>query len=236
MPRKPRVYMAGVPCHVIQRGNNRQVCFFSDQDYHFYLECLKDACKRYKVNLHVYVLMTNHVHLLMSPDAAEGISRVMQSLGRRYVQYINYEYKRSGTLWEGRHKSSLVNAEEYLLKCYRYIELNPVRANMAEHPGEYKWSSYRANAYGEQDDLLKPHDTYLAIGNSDGERQEAYRELFSTSLDKQDIHAIRESSRFSMPLGNNRFKEQIEQALNVKLGQAKLGRPRVEEEIAVYYV
>jgi len=126
--------MADVPCHIIQRGNNRPVCFFSEQDYLFYLECLYDACRRYKVNLHAYVLMTNHVHLLMAPRTAEGISRVMQSIGRKYVQYINVGYKRSGTLWEGRHKSSLVDTDNYLLRCYRYIEMNPVRAGMVKHP------------------------------------------------------------------------------------------------------
>lgn len=236
MPRKPRVYMAGVPCHVIQRGNNRQVCFFTEEDYEFYLDCLKDACKRYKVALHAYVLMTNHAHLLMTPDTAEGISKVMQSLGRRYVQYINYMYRRCGTLWEGRHVSSLVNAEEYLLKCYRYIEMNPVRAGMVEHPADYKWSSYRANAYGERCQFINPHSLYIDLGYQSEVRLEAYRELFYTDLDSQDLHDIRQSVCFSTPLGDNRFKEQIERALNVKLGQAKRGRPRVEEEVAIYYI
>lgn len=111
MPRKPRMYLPGMPCHVIQRGNNRDACFYAEQDYQFYLECLLDACRRYHVAVHAYVLMTNHVHLLMTPEDSEGISRVMQSVGRRYVQYINFEYQRSGTLWEGRHKASLVEAE-----------------------------------------------------------------------------------------------------------------------------
>ena len=234
MPRKPRVYMAGVPCHVIQRGNNRQACFFAEQDYEHYLACLRDACRRYKVALHAYVLMTNHVHLLMSPETADGISRVMQSLGRRYVQYVNFEYKRSGTLWEGRHKASLVNAEDYLLKCYRYIELNPVRASMVAHPAEYKWSSYRTNAYGEKCQYIKPHGVYLDLGRQSDDREDAYRELFKTEMDAQDIHNIRQSVRFSVPLGDNRFREQIEQALQVKLGQAIRGRPRVEEEAAMY--
>ncbi len=155
MPRKLRMYLAGMPYHVIQRGNNREACFFADDDYLFYLECLKDACERYQVNCHAYVLMTNHTHLLLEPLKAEGISRVMQSLGRRYVQYINKHYRRCGTLWESRHKSSLVDAETYLLSCYRYIELNPVMANMVEHPGDYRWSSYRCNAYGEINQLIK---------------------------------------------------------------------------------
>jgi len=235
MPRKPRVYMAGVPCHIIQRGNNRQACFFSEQDYQFYLECLSDACDRYNVSLHAYVLMTNHVHLLMTPNKADGISRVMQSLGRRYVQYVNFEYRRSGTLWEGRHKSSLVDAEDYLLKCYRYIEMNPVRACMVEHPSEYQWSSYRVNACGEPSEFVKPHSLYLAISEHSEERLASYRELFSTGIDQQEVHDIRQAVQFSVPLGSSRFSEQIEQALNIKLGQAKRGRPRIEDEMAVYY-
>ena len=155
MPRKPRMYLPQVPCHVIQRGNNREATFFAEQDYQYYLECLKDASCRYGVSIHAYVLMTNHVHLLMTPEKVESISLTMQSLGRRYVQYINKEYRRTGTLWESRHKASLVQAEKYLLTCSRYIELNPVRAGMVDHPADYKWSSFRANAYGELDSRIK---------------------------------------------------------------------------------
>lgn len=125
MSRKPRMYLAGVPCHVVQRGNNRDACFFADDDYRFYLDVLRGACCRYDVDVHAYVLMTNHVHLLLTPRAVEGVSRVMQSLGRRYVQYVNRAHRRCGTLWESRHKASLVDAEPYLLACYRYVELNP---------------------------------------------------------------------------------------------------------------
>jgi len=146
MPRKPRMYLAGVPCHVVQRGNNRDACFFTDDDYQLYRETLRDACRSYRVDVHAYVLMTNHVHLLMTPQTIEGISRVMQSLGRRYVQYVNRSYQRVGTLWESRHKASLVDAKNYLLACYRYIELNPVAAGMVEHPGDYRWSSFTCNA------------------------------------------------------------------------------------------
>ncbi|MGI0034916.1 MAG: transposase [Nitrososphaera sp.] len=141
MPRKPRMYLAGQPCHVVQRGNNRCATFFDDVDYRHYVGCLKEATGCYRVSLHAYVLITNHVHLLMTPSDEFGVSRVMQSLGRRYVQYINHQFRRTGTLWEGRHKASLVQAEHYLLTCYRYIELNPVRAGMVSHPGEYRWST-----------------------------------------------------------------------------------------------
>ena len=145
MPRKPRMFLAGVPCHIIARGNNRSVCFYADADYLFYLECLNDACIKYGTVIHAYVLMTNHVHLLITPSTTSAIPKVMQSVGRRYVQYINKTYRRSGTLWEGRYKASSVDAEAYLLACYRYIELNPVRANMVKQPIEYRWSSYAVN-------------------------------------------------------------------------------------------
>ncbi len=236
MPRKPRHYIAGMPCHVIQRGNNRQPCFFAEQDYLFYLLYLKDACQRYKVNLHAYVLMTNHVHMLMTPDTADGISRVMQSLGRRYVQYVNFEYNRCGTLWEGRHKASLVNAEEYLFKCYRYIEMNPVRANMVKHPLDYRWSSYRENAHGEGYRYVVPHNLYVELGSDCTGRQDAYRELFAIDLYESDIQSIRQAGRFSAPLGNDRFRGEIEQVLGVRPGQAKRGRPRIEDEVAVYSI
>ncbi|WP_250655560.1 transposase [Alkalimarinus coralli] len=228
MPRKPRMYMAGVPCHVIQRGNNREASFFTDDDYSFYLECLKDACKRYRVNCHAYVLMTNHTHLLLSPESEEGISKVMQSLGRRYVQYVNRQYKRCGTLWESRHKASLVDAENYLLSCYRYIELNPVMANMVGHPGDYRWSSYRANAQGESNALVTGHAIYSGLGSDKESRLHNYRELFNTVLSKELVHDIRKAANFSMPLGNNRFKDQVEKTLGRSIGYADRGRPRKE--------
>jgi len=137
MPRKPRHYLAGVPAHIIQRGNNRLPCFFSADDYQFYLECLGESACRYGCVIHAYVLMTNHIHLLMTPINENAISRVLQSVGRRYVRHINQMYQRTGTLWEGRHKGSLVQSEEYVLACYRYIELNPVRAGIVAHPSEY---------------------------------------------------------------------------------------------------
>ena len=234
MPRKPRMYMSGVPCHVIQRGNNRDVCFYAEHDYQFYLDCLHTACTKYDVLLHAYVLMTNHVHLLMTPNEASGISSVMQSVGRRYVQYINKTYRRSGTLWEGRHKASLISAEDYLLACMRYIELNPVRANMVRHPADYKWSSYRVNAQAEYAKMITFHDVYIAIHSNKQQRMLGYRDLFQHQLD-DDIHAIRKASQFSMPLGNDKFIQQIEEAVERSLGYDKRGRPSIKEEGVVYY-
>ena len=222
MPRKPRMYMAGTPAHIVQRGNNRDTCFFAKDDYRIYKEWLGDACKRYSVELYAYVLMTNHVHLLLSPETKEGVSLVMQSIGRRYVQYVNKTYRRSGTLWESRHKASLVQAEQYLLACYRYIELNPVRAGMVKHPADYPWSSYRCHGYGEVDSLISHHPLYLALGKGE-DRLFAYRELFLSDLEPTQVQAIRRAVSFSMPLGNERFQVQIEQALGRRIDQSVRG-------------
>ncbi|MEZ9593140.1 transposase, partial [Shewanella sp. 10N.261.52.F9] len=148
MSRKPRANPIGIPQHIIQRGNNRQACFTSEQDFIAYTAWLKDYAKKFQVEIHAWVFMTNHVHLLCTPRENNAISQMMQSLGRQYVRYFNYTYKRSGTLWEGRYKSCLVQAEDYLLQLYRYIELNPVRANMVDDPCKYQWSSYQVNALG----------------------------------------------------------------------------------------
>jgi len=226
MPRKPRAYLAGLPCHIITRVSNREACFFAQEDYLFYLECLADACERYKVALHAYVLMTNHVYLLMTPKERSGISKVMQSIGRRYVQYINHHYKRCGTLWESRHKSSLIDAENYLLACYRYIELNPVRASMVEHPADYRWSSYGVNAGINIRKKLIEHECYTRLGACNDARSFAYRELFRCELEPQLVHDIQRASTFSMPLGGSQFKAQIESVLDHKLGYASRGRPR----------
>lgn len=169
--------------------------------------------------------MTNHVHLLMTPNDVLGISRLMQSLGRRYVQYINYTYRRSGTLWESRHKASLVQAETYLLTCYRYIEMNPVRAQIVLHPGDYPWSSYRYHAYGEPNHLIQAHWLYQQLDTDPKTRRACYRDLFLTDLSKEALHTIRKAVNFSMPLGNGQFREEIEQTIGRKLGQDKRGRP-----------
>ena len=226
MARLARYFVGGQPQHLIQRGNNREPKFVVDDDYRFYLHCLHDACVNNNVDLHAYVLMTNHSHLLMTPRDEWGISRVMQSLGRRYVQYFNDEYKRSGTLWESRHKSSIIDAERYLMSCYRYIELNPVRANMVAHPGQYRWTSYANNARGKSNNLLTPHEIYLALGSAPDKRRYCYRELFKSALDVDEIHAIRNAAQYSMPLGDNRFRQQIERVLGRCIGHANRGRPK----------
>lgn len=154
MPRKALLAMAGIAWHVIQRGNNRTTCFYADEDYRVYLNTLKEQAAEHGCAVHAYVLMTNHVHLLLTPQRVDSVALTMKHLGQRYVQYINRTYRRSGTLWEERFKSCLAQDEAYVLACYRYIEPNPVRASMVKRPGEYRWSSYRANALGEADELL----------------------------------------------------------------------------------
>lgn len=224
--RKPRFNMPGSPQHVIQRGNNRQATFFAEEDYRVYLECLAEAAQKYECPIHAYVLMTNHVHLLVTPGQPESLSRMMQSVGRRYVQYINYSYKRSGTLWEGRYKASLIQSEQYLLTCMRYIELNPVRANMVDRPEDYKWSSYRANACGAKDDLLIPHIEYDALGANSESRQEAYRALFYAQLDPEMLAEVRTSLNGELVTGTGRFKAEIETMLGRQVQMGKRGRPR----------
>jgi putative transposase len=225
MPRKPRCYLKGVPCHVVQRGNNRQVCFYSDHDYRSYLGFLKEAADRYGCMVHAYVLMTNHVHLLVTPDGREGISRMMQSVGRRYVQLINHQYDRTGTLWEGRHKANLIDSEHYLLSCYRYIELNPVRAGMVESPADYRWSSYRTHAMGEENLIIKDHELYIRLGDAPLSRQLSYRELCRQRMEGELLDKIRETMKYGMPLGSERFRSKIERVLGRKLGHSKPGRP-----------
>jgi len=239
LARKPRFSLPGVPQHVIQRGNNRDPCFFAEDDYHRYLVDLKEALGRNDCRLHAFVLMTNHVHMLLTPMSEHGVSHLMQDLGRKYVRYINHSYRRSGTLWEGRYKSSLIDSEAYLLTCMRYIELNPLRANMVTHPGEYRWSSYAANANGRDNPLLSLHPVYQQLGMEPASRQHAYRELFRQHMDHTIIHDIREALNQELVLGREDFKTRIEQMTQRQTRPGRMGRPRTdgaEEAVADYYV
>ena len=166
MPRQPRLYLPDIPVHIVQRGNNRQPCFFGDEDYACYLQLAREAALKTNLLVHAFVLMTNHVHLLVTPPEKDTISIFMQQLGRRFVAYINGTYQRTGTLWEGRHKGSIVDADNYLIACYRYIEMNPVRAGMVHRPDDYKWSSYHSNAGIHSHPLVTPHPLYTVLGNN----------------------------------------------------------------------
>ena len=226
MPRKARMYLPDVPSHVVQRGHNRGPCFMSNNDFRIYLRCLEKAAHRFNVAIHAYVLMTNHVHLLMTPRDADSISRVMQCTNGKYGIYFNKCYGRTGGLWEDRHKSSLVQTDAYLLVCSRYIELNPVRARMVSHPADYEWSSFRRNAYGADDPLVSEHEIYSALGSDGAQRRSAYLSLFPDQLVAQEIGSIRRALNYSIPLGNDRFRRQIEASLGRRTGQAHRGRPR----------
>jgi putative transposase len=229
MPRRPRIQLDGVPLHIVQRGHNRQPCFFGEQDYQAYLHWLGEALAANQCALHAYVLMTNHVHLLLTPTKAERVPHLVIALGRHYVQYINRTYKRTGTLWDSRYKSSLVHADAYLFACMRYIELNPVRAAMVEDPAHYRWSSYRANALGQTDSRVAPHPLYLDLGAGHKSRQAAYRALFLSELDAPAIDDIRLALNQSQPLGHSRFLAKIEKAAGERREPRARGRPRTRD-------
>jgi putative transposase len=226
MARQPRIDLAGIPQHLIQRGNNRQACFFTNYDRRHYLEWLHQAAEKYGGSVHAYVLMTNHVHLLATGAEKGALGRMMQSLGRRYVRYVNSSYRRTGTLWEGRYKSSLIESDRYLLTCYRYIELNPVRANIVTLPGEYRWSSFNCNAGGKTDDLINPHATYLSLGKTEAARLSAYRRLFRDAIDNDEIRTIRDHVNQGKVLGSETFRNRIEAILDCRAHLAPPGRPR----------
>ncbi len=234
MARKPRFTLPGVPQHIIQRGNDRKPCFFAEGDYRRYLDYLAEAAERFACQVHAYVLMTNHVHLLVTPQRRHGITHMMQRLGQRYVRAINAAYNRSGTLWEGRYKASLVDSENYLLTCMRYIELNPVRAAMVEHPAEYRWSSYRANAQGDTDGLVVPHALYQRLGDSAAGRCKAYRSLFKTCVDEALIDEIRSSLNQELVLGSCRYKQDIEAMIARQASPRRRGRPARRRGVGVY--
>ncbi len=226
MPRKPRFFIPGVPVHIVQRGHSREPVFFEVADHQAYLHWLKEGAKRYSVDVHAYVLMSNHIHLLVTEHNAQSITRMMQYLGRYYVQYINHNYDTSGSIWEGRYKASLVHDEEYLLTCMRYIELNPVRANMVRSPAHYRWSSYPYNGQGKGDALITPHSMYKALGKTKPTRLRAYKELFKNHLDKSVLDGIRSACQTGTPLGNDCFRQKIEDKLKYKVGHARRGRPK----------
>ena len=226
MPRKPRFYVPGAPVHAVQRGHNRSAFFFCDLDYLEYLRCLKQAADSCGCEVHAYVLMTNHVHLLLTPAHADSVGRLFQSIGRHYVRYINETYQRHGGLFEGRYKCNVIESQAYLLSCMRYIELNPVRAGMVDHPVKYRWSSYASNALGVSNAVISTQAEYVALGRLPDARQFTYRGLFDRVADADELALLRCALQTGTPLGNVRFKMEIESALDLKVGFARRGRPR----------
>lgn len=225
MPRRARLAIAGIPWHIIQRGNNRSACFYREYDYLYYLEQLKEQSSKYGCQVHAYCLMTNHVHLLVTPTEKESASLMMKHLGQRFVQYINRSHQRSGTLWEGRFKSCITQEDRYVISCYRYIELNPVRAGMVTHPQDFRWSSYAANANGNVNELLTPHRLYLQLAATTEKRLSTYRDLVECALSEHDIEAIRNATNGNCVLGNDQFRRKIEKALGRRTAPGKPGRP-----------
>ncbi|MDP6704755.1 MAG: transposase [Alphaproteobacteria bacterium] len=209
MGRFPRYNLPGVPQHLIQRGVNRAPVFFDDDDRRHYLDCLAETGPRFGLAVHAYVLMGNHVHLLLTPAAADSLPRGLQSLNRRHVGRVNRRHGRSGTLWEGRYRATVIDSERYLLACMRYIDLNPVRAGLAAVPRDYPWSSYRHLGHGEPSLIVTPHLLYEALGGSASERRRAYRRLVRQALEPGLVATLRQATNAGWALGDDVFQERV---------------------------
>ena len=229
MPRPPRLEIPGVPLHVIQRGNNRAACFLGDVDRRFYLKCLGEAAVHAGCAIHAFVLMTNHVHLLVTPNARGAVAKMLQDIGRRYVRVTNTIHGRTGTLWEGRFKSSLIDSEAYLLTCHRYIELNPVRAGLAAHAADYPWSSHLHYAGIKRNHLLSEHALYLRLGADVASRQASFRDLFKDALQMEVVTKIREAVNTGCVLGTPGFLSDLAGKFGRRVYPPKQGRPTKTE-------
>lgn len=225
--------MPGIPLHITHRGVNRGATFIDDEDCAAYLQALEQTAQEQGVAIHGYVLMTNHVHLLVSASAAGAVSRMMQALGRRYVRRFNTRYGRTGTLWEGRYKSCLVDSDRYLLACLRYIELNPVRARMVERPWDYRWSSVHGHLGLREDRRVSPHPVYLALGRDTGQRAERYRCLLMEALSDDVLADIRVHLQQERALGSPAFCAMVEKVLQRPAEVRPQGRPRRDSNVNV---
>ncbi len=226
MARQPRYALPGQVQHVIQRGNNREAIFFRDDDYRFYLHCLAEACAQQQVDVHAYVLMPNHVHLLLTPSRAGGISKVMQSVSGRYAQYVNSTYRRTGTVWGGRYRSTIVDPHDYLLRCMCYIELNPVRSGLVTHPNEYPWSSFHGNARGAKDLVVVHHPVYQQLGENSEVRRARYHTLLRLPTDPDTVTEIRNATNKGWVLGDETFRLQLESILKRRVQPLPRGGDR----------
>lgn len=226
MPRKPRFYLPNNPVHIVQRGHSKNNVFFEKEDYQVYLDWLQEGSEWYEVPVHAYALLPNEIHILASPSDRESASRMMQYQGRRYVPYVNSTYGKTGTLWQGRYKASLIDPDTYLLNCMIYIESLPVANGLAKSAASYRWSSYKANAQGKKNALITPHQSYKAIGRGDKKCQEKYTALVKEGLGDEIKTDIQDAWQTGTPLGSNKFKAMVEKKLKIKVGHAKRGRPR----------
>lgn len=230
MARRPRLFVADIPYHIVQRGNNKNPIFFSDEDYVFFLEVLREAKIKHPCFLYGYCLMTNHFHLLVKPKEKENASLLMKLLGAKYVRYVNKIYGRAGTLWEGRFKCSLIDEELYFLACLHYIEMNPLRAGITNSPELYRWSSYRVRAFGEKSSVLDLDPWYNSLGSNAQERQLRYRQFFRDSIPEPTWKLIREMTKKGGIVGGSNFKEQIQKITHREVILRLPGRPRKNEK------
>jgi putative transposase len=228
MARLPRLTVPGLPHHLIQRGNNRQSIFIDEVDCGNYLRELRELATAHRVAIHAYVLMPNHVHLIVTPGEHGLLGRMMQALGRRYVRRFNDRHKRTGTLWEGRYRSTVIEADRYLVACMRYVELNPVRAGLVEEPALFRWSSHAHHVGLRVDPVVTEHAVYWALGNTPFERQVAYRRLFEhgNTQPHEEVAAIRYATNRGWALGDDRFARELSQLARRRANPMKVGRPR----------
>lgn len=226
MPRFPRLFLPHMPHHIVQRGHNRQPVFIEAKDYRYYLENMQEAKSKFDIRIYAYCLMTNHVHLIVEPGGnVESVSMLIRSLAARQTRYINRLEQRSGTLWEGRFKSSLIDTDAYLLACFRYIELNPVRAAIVDSPSRFRWSSYRGHAGMEVDPLLDEHAVYSELGRTAMEREKEYRTFVNRGIDQVELRVIREAVQRNQLTGSGQFRETIEERTGRRISDRPPGRP-----------
>jgi putative transposase len=225
MARLPRLTVPGYPHHVIQRGNNRQPIVLSDADRETLLGLITENALKYRVALHAYVLMDNHFHLLLTPETEDGVPQMMQAVGRRYVRYFNDLHHRSGTLWEGRYKSTLIQSESYLLACMTYMDLNPVRAGMVAQASDFVWSSHRHYSGLAQDRRLTPHTLYWGLGNTPFAREAAYAEMVRDGLSVQQQTRITGAALRGWALGDAGFVAELQKRTQRRVTESRPGRP-----------
>lgn len=226
MARRPRLYVAEIPYHIVQRGNNRNLTFSHDGDYIYFLRVLQEAKLKHSCFVYSYCLMANHFHLLLKPEGRDNISWLMKLLGAKYAHYFNKKYNRTGTLWEGRFKSSLIDEEEYFLACLHYIEMNPVRAGIVTSPELYRWSSYRMRAFGEKNPIIDLDPWYNSLADNDKERQLRYKKLFQDLVTESAYKLISEMEIKQGIVGAEGFKEKIEKLIHKDIIFRRPGRPR----------
>jgi putative transposase len=233
MARLPRLVIPQQPHHIVQFGVDKQTIFRESDDYSTFLNWLRDAAKQYKVAIHAYVLMPNHLHLLATPVDEDGLARMMQWVGRHYVPYFNKKYGRNGTLWASRFKAVALEASRYLLMCSHYIERNPVRSGIVVDAADYAWSSYGHHIGAKQDLLVTDHAIYWSLGNTPFERDASYRRMVEQGLSQKELMELRDTVNKGWVLGSDGFKKMLETELNRRVQPAKRGRPRKKAAVAV---